>query len=444
MKFPNDFRWGVATAAYQIEGAVDEGGRGPSIWDTFSRVPGAVKNGETGDVACDHYHRYAEDVRLMRDLGVNAYRFSIAWPRIFPEGTGEPNAAGLDFYDRLVDALLDAGVEPWATLYHWDLPQALQDRGGWPNRETADAFAAYADTVARRLGDRVHNWMTLNEPWVVSFLGHMLGEHAPGLRDLTAALRTSHHLLVGHGKAVEAVRAAGGPETRVGIVNHMIHIEPATDRPADVDAATRLDGQVNRWFLDPIMRGTYPEDLVGLYGFATKLDEALPVEDSDMRIVSTPLDFVGVNYYTRFVVEAAFEPPLMLKIVPQPGEQTAMGWEVYPEGLYDALVRVHREYGATSVYVTESGAAFDDEVTAEGEVRDPRRTAYLESHIAAAARAADDGVPLGGYFVWSLLDNFEWAEGYSKRFGIVRVDYDTQHRTVKESGRWYSRLIGKD
>ena len=441
MEFPKTFRWGAATAAYQIEGAAAEDGRGPSIWDTFCRVPGAIKTGETGDVACDHYHRYAEDVRLMREIGLDAYRFSIAWPRIFPEGTGAPNGAGLDFYDRLVDELLAAGVEPFATLYHWDLPQALQDRGGWPNRDTADAFAAYAETMARRLGDRVRHWMTLNEPWVASFLGHFLGEHAPGLRDITAALRTSHHLLVGHGKALAALRATLGEGAKVGIVNATFQVEPASDKPEDVEAAARFDAQTNRWFYEPVARGAYPPELVGLYGFATRIEEALPIADGDMEAISAPVDFLGVNYYTRFVVEAALEPPLMLRIVPQPGEPTAMGWEVYPEGLYRVLTRVHRDYAPRAVYVTENGAAYEDEVAADGEVRDPKRQAYLEAHVEAARRALGDGVPLEGYFVWSLLDNFEWAEGYAKRFGIVHVDYATQRRTVKQSGRWYADLI---
>jgi beta-glucosidase len=438
MSFRDGFLWGAATAAYQIEGAAAEDGRGPSIWDTFCRLPGAVRNGDTGDVACDHYHRYAEDVGLMRRLGLGAYRFSVSWPRVMPAGRGPVNEPGLAFYDRLVDALLEAGIAPFVTLYHWDLPQALQDEGGWPNRTTADAFADYAGTVAARLGDRVRYWATLNEPAVAALFGHYVGIHAPGVKNPFDALRASHHMLVGHGKAVAAVRAAAGAGARVGLVNNLLHVEPASDREEDAAAARRFDGLYNRWYLDPVFRGEYPPDLA----FAAA---ALPVEADDMATISAPIDFLGVNYYTRqLVAESDEDPVLRLRLVPPEGgrELTDMDWEVYPEGLYEALTRVSREYAPREVFVTESGAAYRDEPV-DGRVEDPRRRAYLEAHVDAARRAAEAGVPLGGYFVWSLLDNFEWAEGYSKRFGLVYVDYATQARTIKQSAEWYAGLIAR-
>ena len=438
MTFPDGFLWGAATAAYQIEGAATEDGRGPSIWDTFCRVPGAVKNGDTGDVACDHYHRYREDVELMRRLGLGAYRFSISWPRVMPQGRGPVNEPGLAFYDRLVDALLEAGIAPFATLYHWDLPQALQDEGGWPNRAMATAFAEYAGAVAERLGDRVAYWATLNEPVVSTLLGHYIGIHAPGVKNPFDALRASHHLLLGHGKAVEAVRASAGAGARVGIVNNMLHVEPATESAEDVAAARRFDGLYNRWYLDPIFKGEYPADL----GIAA----ALPIESGDMATIAAPIDFLGVNYYTRqLVAEGAEDPVLRFRLVRPEGERefTDMDWEIYPEGLYEALTRVAREYAPPAVFVTESGAAFVDRPV-DGRVEDPQRQAYLEAHVDAARRAIVAGVPLGGYFVWSLLDNFEWAEGYAKRFGLVYVDYATQARTIKQSGEWYADVLRRN
>lgn len=433
---PADFTWGVATAAYQIEGAVAEDGRAPSIWDTFSHTPGTIDGGDTGDVACDHYHRVPEDIGLMKQLGVDAYRFSLAWPRIVPDGNGAVNKAGLDFYDRLVDGLLEAGVSPFATLYHWDLPQASQDRGGWPARETAEHFARYAGIVAERLGDRVKDWATLNEPLCSSWIGHLEGTMAPGVRDLTAAVHTSYHLHLGHGLAVQAIRAVSS-DARIGIVNNLSPIEPATDSEADRAAAVRADGHTNRWWLDPIHGRGYPQDMVDLYGVD------LPVRDGDLETIAAPLDWLGVNYYFRQIVRddpTGIAP--FAKQVEVPGARlTAMPWEVHADGLEQLLLRVTEEYGAQRIFVTENGSAYPDVVQADGTVDDPERVRYLEEHLAACARAVEKGAPLAGYFAWSLLDNFEWAYGYDKRFGLVHVDYDTQVRTVKSSGYRYADIV---
>ncbi|KIF71429.1 beta-glucosidase [Streptomyces sp. AcH 505] len=433
---PADFTWGVATAAYQIEGAVAEDGRAPSIWDTFSHTPGTIDGGDTGDVACDHYHRVPEDIGLMKQLGVDAYRFSLAWPRIVPDGNGAVNKAGLDFYDRLVDGLLEAGISPFATLYHWDLPQASQDRGGWPARETAEHFARYAGIVAERLGDRVKDWATLNEPLCSSWIGHLEGTMAPGVRDLTAAVHTSYHLHLGHGLAVQAIRAVSS-DARIGIVNNLSPIEPATDSEADRAAAVRADGHTNRWWLDPIHGRGYPQDMVDLYGVD------LPVRDGDLETIAAPLDWLGVNYYFRQIVRddpTGIAP--FAKQVEVPGARlTAMPWEVHADGLEQLLLRVTEEYGAQRIFVTENGSAYPDVVQADGTVDDPERVRYLEEHLAACARAVEKGAPLAGYFAWSLLDNFEWAYGYDKRFGLVHVDYDTQVRTVKSSGYRYADIV---
>ncbi|TKA10480.1 GH1 family beta-glucosidase [Actinacidiphila oryziradicis] len=433
---PAEFLWGAATAAYQIEGAVAEDGRAPSIWDTFSHTPGKTAGGDTGDTACDHYHRWPEDIGIMRELGLDAYRFSIAWPRVLPQGDGPVNAPGLAFYDRLVDGLLEAGITPYPTLYHWDLPQALQDRGGWPARETALRFGEYAAVVAEALGDRVTDWATLNEPLCSAWIGHLDGVMAPGLTDLTAAVRASYHLHLGHGLAVQAIRAAN-PHARVGIVNNLSPSEPATDRPEDHAAALRADGHVNRWWLDPIHGRGYPQDMLDLYGVD------LPVRAGDLETIAVPLDWLGVNYYFRDVV--ADHPTggvPYTRQVPTPGAHlTAMGWEVHADGLEQLLVRLTEEYGARRLIVTENGSAYRDTVGPDGQVHDPERSAYLEEHLAACARAVRRGAPLAGYFAWSLLDNFEWAYGYDKRFGLVHVDYPTQKRTVKGSGRRYADII---
>ena len=440
MHFTDDFVWGTATSAYQIEGGVSEEGRGPSIWDTFCRSEGHVFQGHTSDDACDHYHRYAEDVELMRGLGLHAYRFSIAWPRVLPEGRGQVNQEGLDFYDRLVDALLAAGIQPFATLYHWDLPQALQDTGGWANRDTVGDFCEYADVVSRRLGDRVKNWTTHNEPWVVAVLGHAMGIHAPGLKDMALALQVSHYLLLSHGESVPILRG-NGAGIRVGITLNLAPVEPASRTEADMAAAQRKDGFLNRWFLDPLYKGAYPEDMLAFYG-----ESAPSVQPGDMPRIAAPLDFLGVNYYTRSVVQDDPGSPMVgtRQITPDGAEVTEMGWEVYPQGLYALLVRLHTDYSPSAIYITENGAAFPDEVTPDGRVFDPRRIAYLDGHLRHAHRAIEDGVPLKGYFAWSLMDNFEWAHGYSKRFGLVYITYATQQRIVKESGHWYRQVIERN
>lgn len=450
--FPPGFRWGAATASYQIEGAVREDGRTPSIWDTFCRMPGAVAGGDTGDNACDHYHRYREDVALMADLGLGAYRFSVAWPRVQPAGRGPANQRGLDFYRRLVDELLAHGIEPWVTLYHWDLPQALEDGGGWPERDTAARFADYAALVHDALGDRVRHWITHNEPWCASFLGYGSGVHAPGRRNRAAAVRAAHHLLLGHGLAVQALRARD-PDVEVGITLNLYPVSPAGYGDADADAARRIDGLANRLFLDPVLRGSYPADvradLSGVTSFAH-------VRDGDLDITRAPLTFLAVNYYSRHVVAApvADEPPPEHWRAPTcwPGSEqvrfvgtgapvTATGWEIDPTGLDDVLARLRRDYPPIPLYITENGAAFDDVVGPDGAVDDADRVAYLAGHLHACHRAIAAGVPLRGYFAWSLMDNFEWASGYAKRFGLVRVDYPTQQRTPKSSAGWYARVI---
>ncbi|WP_406858835.1 GH1 family beta-glucosidase [Streptomyces sp. HUAS MG47] len=439
--FPPGFAWGTATSAYQIEGAVAEDGRAPSIWDTFSHTPGAVDNDDHGDTACDHYHRWPEDLALMRELGANAYRMSIAWPRVVPGGDGPVNAAGLDFYDRLVDALLDAGITPNVTLYHWDLPQALQDRaeasrGGWTERATAEHFARYASVVSERLGDRVTRWATLNEPLCSAWIGHLEGRMAPGWTDLTAAVRASYHLLLGHGLAAAAVRAAV-PGARIGLVTNHSTVRPASDRPEDVAAAVRADGHSNRWWLDPVYGRGFPADMRELYGVE------LPERAGDMELIATPLDWHGLNYY--FPVTVADDPtgpvPHAREVHHPHLPHTGMDWPVDAAGLEALLMRLTEEYGARRLYVTENGSAFPDTVGPDGHVHDPDRARYLEQHIAACARALRKGAPLAGYYAWSLLDNFEWAYGYDKRFGLVHVDYATQQRTVKTSGRRYADII---
>jgi beta-glucosidase len=436
---PPSFLWGSATSAYQIEGAVTADGRKPSIWDTFCRVPGAIDNGDTGDVACDHYHRSAEDVALMRRLGLDGYRFSVAWPRILPDGTGQVNPAGLAFYDRLVDQLLAANIRPFATLYHWDLPQALQDRGGWPSRDTALAFADYAAVVAGKLGDRVSDWMTVNEPLCSAWIGHLEGKMAPGERDLTRAIHASHHLLLGHGLATAAIRANVATPASVGVVCNLSPIEPASDTEADRAAAVRADGHTNRWWLDPLFGRGYPADMIEAYRVAP------PVQPGDLETIATPLDFFGLNYYFRQIVTADPDGPApYARQVPVPAAvETAMGWESHADGLEQLLVRLAEEYGAQSIYVTENGSAWVDEVTPAGDVEDKERTEYLEQHLAACGAAAARGVPIHGYFAWSLLDNFEWAYGYDKRFGLIHVDYPTQRRTIKISGHRYAELIAQ-
>ncbi len=433
--FPPTFLWGAATAAYQIEGATHEDGRGESIWDRFSAVPGNVSNDDNGAVACDTYHRYPEDVKLMRELGLGAFRFSIAWPRVVPDGRGKPNAAGLDFYDRLVDALLESGIEPYATLYHWDLPQVLEDAGGWPSRDTVGAFSEYVEAVVGRLGDRIRNWITHNEPWVISWLGYGLGQHAPGRHSERDALAAAHNVLLSHGRAADILRR-DAPGSRVGITIDLVDIQPLTDSDADNAAAREQDGLRNRWFLDPVLRGEYPADMVEHYGAAVP-----PIADGDMETISRPLDFLGVNYYTRNVVRADPQTGAAISVPLEGVPRTAMGWEVYPEGLTSLLVRLHEEYEVPRLYITENGAACVDARRHDGSVHDPDRVAYLQGHIGAVGRAIERGVPVDGYFVWSLLDNFEWGYGYTQRFGLVFIDYPTLERVPKQSFYWYRDLI---
>ncbi len=447
MRFPENFLWGVATAAYQIEGAVNEDGRGPSIWDTFSHTPGKVLHSDTGDIACDHYHRLEEDLDLMASLGIRAYRFSVAWPRIQPEGSGLANQKGLDFYRRLVAGLRERSIEPTLTLYHWDLPQALEDRGGWTVRETSERFAEYAGIVYEALKGEVGAWITLNEPWVSAWLGYGAGVHAPGRRDISEALAATHHLLLGHGLAVENMRSLGGND-RIGITLNLSPVRAASEDAADTEAARLVDGNANRLYLDPLFRGAYPEDM--LQHYASESDFSF-VRDGDLETIAAPLDFLGVNYYMRHTVRAAAEegrsrfPGMRAEMLIPPGAQTtAMGWPVEPDALTELLVRIDREYTQVPIYITENGAAFYDYADPEGDVDDEERIEFLDSHFRAAHEAIEQGVNLAAYFVWSLLDNFEWAEGYSKRFGIVYVDYPTQRRIPKMSARWYADVIRRN
>ncbi len=439
--FPQGFLWGAATSSYQIEGAWNKDGKGESIWDRFSHTPGKIVDGSTGDVACDHYHRWEEDLDLMQALGLQAYRFSIAWPRILPAGRGRVNQAGLDFYDRLVDGLLARDIRPFVTLYHWDLPQALQDEGGWPARSTAEAFAEYAHMVSARLGDRVKHWITHNEPWVAAFLGYGMGMHAPGIQDFQQAVMAAHHLLLSHGWAVPLIRG-NSPGARVGITLSLNDVIPASPSPQDHAAARELDGFTNRWFLDPLYGRGYPADVVQWFGRVHGVQMDF-VQEGDMDAIAAPTDFLGHNYYTRTVARGSGQGNLPPVVTTDDSEFTEMGWEVAPHSLFRMLNRLHFEYQIPSIYITENGAAFPDVVDEDGHVRDPRRLAYLKAHLRAAHEAIQCGVPLHGYFVWSLMDNFEWSFGYTRRFGIVYVDFATQRRILKESGAWYRELIAR-
>ncbi|MFI9846882.1 GH1 family beta-glucosidase [Nonomuraea sp. NPDC051941] len=440
--FDPGFLWGAATASYQIEGAVAEDGREPSIWDVFSAQPGNVREGHTGDVACDHYHRYPDDVALMAELGLRAYRFSVAWPRVQPLGSGAVNQRGLDFYRRLVDELLGRGIEPWPTLYHWDLPQPLEDAGGWPARETALRFADYAAAVHDALADRVTHWTTLNEPWCSAYLGYATGEHAPGRREPAAAIRAVHHLLLGHGLAASAMSGS-----RVGITLNPTQARPETGSAEDLEAARRIDGVANRIFLDPLYRAAYPADVIADLAAVTDFEH---VHDGDLKTIAAPLDFLGVNYYTPAIVSGIVSGDGLAlpqdKPTPYVGSETvrfvdggrprtAIGWEIDERGLSDLLLRLARDYPVTALYVTENGAAYDEEA------HDADRIAYLDGHLRACHHAVTQGVPLRGYFAWTLLDNFEWAHGYCQRFGLVHVDFATQRRTPKDSARWYAEVI---
>lgn len=455
-QFPDDFLWGSATAAYQIEGAAAEGGRGPSIWDTYSHTPGRTLNGDTGDVAVDHYHRWRSDVALMAELGLDAYRFSISWPRVQPDGTGAFNPEGIAFYSGLLDALIEAGIEPVVTLYHWDLPQALEDRGGWTSRETAYAFAEYARRMARELGDRVTVWTTLNEPWCSAFLGYGSGVHAPGRTDPVAALQAAHHLNLAHGLAASAIRAELGDATRLSVTLNLHVTRPVDpDAASDVDAVRQIDAVANRAFLGPMLDGAYPADLLADTAHLTDWSFVLP---GDTEAIAQRLDLLGVNYYStnrarrysgsgeRAQADGhgnSTASPWVgaddVEFLPQPGPYTAMGWNIDPSGMTELLLGLHATYPGLPMMITENGAAFHDEVT-DGRVHDVERVAYLHDHIDAVGQAIDAGADVRGYFVWSLFDNFEWGYGFDRRFGIIRVDYDTQERIWKDSARWYARL----
>lgn len=441
MRFPEWFQWGVATAAPQIEGHPFADGKGESIWDRFARQ-GHVKGGP--DVfahACDHYRRWAEDVEILAEMGVGVYRFSVSWPRIFPTGQGPVNQKGLDFYRRMIAALRERGIKPALTLYHWDLPQALQEKGGWLNRETVHRFAEYAATLFQALGADVPQWMTLNEPFIVTFLGHITGEHAPGLKKPFSAMQAAHHLLLAHGEAVRAFRQILPSGAQIGLTNFLWISDPASDRPADVAAANRIDGMMNRWYLDPVLKGRYPEDIWRWFGQRFALPK---VKDGDLETISQPIDFLGVQYYSRIRHRAN---PWNLfsgaaQVAPAPGTPvTEMGWEYYPEGLYRLLRRLDEDYGKIPLIVTENGAAYDDQLTADGRVVDTERVRYLKDHIAALGRALADGVNVQGYYVWTLMDNVEWHHGVSKRFGLIYTDFPTQRRIWKESARWYRDFI---
>jgi beta-glucosidase len=433
--FPAGFLWGAATSAYQIEGSPLADGAGPSNWHRFVHTPGTILNGDTGDVACDHYRRWRNDVKLMKELGLQAYRFSIAWSRVLPEGRGKPNPKGLDFYLALADALQTEGIEPFVTLHHWDLPAALDDLGGWANRDSAHWFADYAHLVFRAFGERARFWSTLNEPWVIVDAGYVNDVHPPALASLETAPLAAHNLLRAHGAAVQAFRADG--HGRIGLV---VNLEPkyaATNEPEDAAAMARLHAYMNRQFLDPVMLGAYPDELAEIYGPAWPR-----FAKEDLRLIREPIDFLGINYYTRSVVRGDPAPPFYAATVPQSrAEHTAMGWEVFPEGIKSCLLWVKKRYGDIPLYVTENGAAFADPPIVEGRIDDRRRVEYLRKHWQAIHEAIRQGVDLQGYFAWSLLDNFEWAAGYSKRFGLIGVDYSTQTRTIKNSGMFYRRVI---
>jgi beta-glucosidase len=451
MIFPENFVWGAATASYQIEGAVKEDGRGQSIWDTFSHSPGNVADGDTGDVACDHYHRYQDDVALMRELRLAAYRFSVAWPRIQPDGSGPANPAGLAFYDRLVDELLEAGITPYVTLYHWDLPQALEERGGWVDRDTAYRFADYAGIVHERLGDRVRDWATLNEPWVAAFLGYGNGVHAPGRKNPAHALRSAHHLMLGHGLAATRLRELGAQSIML-VVNSSPVLTPAqvndpqaVASEADAAAVDRIHALLTRQFLDPAIHGRYPEEVLAA---AARNGGTEHIQDGDLKIINAPIDLVGINYYNPCVVQAGPGRPADaawpgsedVEFATADAPTTAMGWPIVPDGLSRLLVRLSQDYPQVGLMVTENGAAFDD-VVEDGRVHDVDRVSYLRGHLHEVGRAIEQGADLRGYLVWSLLDNFEWAEGYRRRFGIVHVDYATQTRVLKDSALWYRDVI---
>ncbi|HPD00239.1 MAG TPA: GH1 family beta-glucosidase [Acetivibrio sp.] len=439
--FPEDFIWGAATAAYQIEGAYNEDGKGESIWDRFSHTPGNVFEGHTGDVACDHYHRYEEDIQLMKELGIKSYRYSISWPRIFPDGKGKPNEKGLDFYKRLTNLLLENGITPAVTLYHWDLPQKLQDIGGWANRDVTDYFTEYSEAIIRNLGDVVPMWFTINEPFIISFLGHLFGNHAPGIKDINVTLQVAHNLLLSHGKVLKIYREMN-QKGRIGIALNFSFKYPASKDPADIAAANLAFGVFGRWFLDPLYKGQYPEDVLKYY---ENMGVPFSYSQEDLKLISQPMDFLAFNYYSSDFIKHD-DKQGFASIDPKPGkfEKTEMNWIVYPQGLYDLIMYLDREYGKPNLIISENGAAYKDEINSNGRIEDVKRTKYLIDHLTQVHRAIEDGANMNGYYLWSLMDNFEWSYGYSKRFGIIHVDHETQKRIIKDSGYWYKETIANN
>jgi beta-glucosidase len=438
IQFPKNFLWGTASAAYQVEGAVNEDGRGQSIWDVFSHTPGKTIRGDTGDIASDQYHRLDVDLDLIKDLGIQSYRFSVAWSRVQPDGKGKFNKKGFEYYHRLVDGLLERNIQPALTLYHWDLPQALQDYGGWTNRDTAYFFRDYVAEVYKELKDKNPIWMTLNEPWCSAFIGHLEGRFAPGIRDESAALKATHHLLLAHGEALRCMRSEHTPGNKIGIVLSLESIWPASNSEVDLAAARHVDGTENRLFLDPIFHGSYPQDMIAYY---RPISDFSFVHDSDLDIISTPLDFLGVNYYLRHLVKADPNDPRGAIILPHKGTTSATGAEVVPEGLTELLLRVKNEYSDLPIYITENGTALYDYADPLGRIQDFERIEFLDAHLKAAYKAIEQGVDLRGYYLWTFVDNFEWAHGYSVRYGIIYVDYPTQKRTPKSSAYWYKKVI---
>ena len=440
IEFPKGMKWGAATASYQIEGAVHEDGRGLSIWDTFSHTPGKIINGDNGDVACDSYHRYEEDIDLLKELGVDVYRFSVAWPRIFPNGTGEVNQKGLEYYHRVVDKLIENGIEPMCTLYHWDLPQALQDKGGWANRETISAFVHYAETMFKEFNGKIKYWITLNEPWCISFLSNYIGAHAPGFQDLQLATDISHHLLIAHGKTVKKFREME-IEGQIGFAPNTTWLEPYSNKQEDIDACHREIGHYVEWFMDPVFKGEYPRFLLDWF---EKKGVTLHIQDGDLEEIHQPIDFLGINFYNGYIARYKENEGLFdFEYVEMGYERTDIDWPIFPKGFYKVLTYIHHRYGNVPIYITENGACYNDEPS-NGRVRDYKRIKYLQQHLTALSRAIESGVNIKGYCVWSLLDNFEWAEGYSKRFGIIHVDYHTLERIRKDSFYWYKKLIANN
>lgn len=437
IQFSKDIKWGVATASYQIEGAVEEGGRGLSIWDTFTKTPGKIFNGDNGDVACDSYHRFEEDIEIMKNLGIDIYRFSVAWPRVFPNGVGKVNKEGLAFYHRFVDKLLENGIEPMCTLYHWDLPQSLQDKGGWANRETIDAFVLYAETIFKEFNGKIKSWITFNEPWCISYLSNYIGLHAPGYKDLQLATNVAHHLLVAHGKTVSKFRELK-IKGQIGYAPNVEWNEPYSNQQSDIDACSRANAYFIEWFFDPVFKGTYPSFMVDWF---KEKGVHVPIEEGDLEIINQPIDFLGINYYTGSVSRFKEGSGLLDHERIDVGYvKTDIGWNVYPEGFYKVLSYINERYGQIPIYITENGSCYNNEPI-DGKVDDQGRVDYLKLHLISLSRAIESGVNIKGYLTWSLLDNFEWSEGYSKRFGIVHVNYRTLERTKKESFYWYKQII---